>query len=62
MLRADGTLAPSWPFGFERGTLIGGAIAVIDALLADYGLPHGPPAPVLDRRNALARHIGTTLV
>ena len=59
---ADGTLPPSWPAGFERSALVSGPIAVIDALLNDYGMPNGAPAAVIVRRNALAQRIGTTLV
>ena len=54
--RADGTPPPNWPANFNRAALRGN-IAVIDALLVDYGLPH--PAGVLDRRDLLAQHIGT---
>ena len=63
--RADGTLPPSWPAGgFERADLVEGPIPLVDALLADYGLPAGlaaggaPPA----RRVALAQALGTRLV
>ena len=59
---ADGTLAPNWPVGFERTALVSGPIDVVDTLLGDFGLPHGAPLTLLARRNALARHIGTTLV
>ena len=55
--RADGTLPPNWPAGFNRAALRG-PIAVVNALLMDYGLPLLPAAS-LDRRNALAVHIGT---
>ena len=57
--RSDGTPPPNWPAGFSREDLVDGPIAVIDALLNDYGLPHGAPAALSARRNALARHIGT---
>jgi hypothetical protein len=34
--RADGSNPPSWPAaGLQRGALVGGAIAVVDNLLAD---------------------------
>ena len=56
--RADGTPPPNWPAGFDRAALRG-SIAVVDVLLNDYGLPHGAPATLLDRRDALALHIGT---
>jgi hypothetical protein len=62
VLRADGTSPPNWPIGFERSALVVGAIATVDALLADYDLPHGAPATLLERRNALAVQIGTTRV
>lgn len=56
---ADGAAPANWPVGFDRDQLRGAPVAVIDALLGDYGLPHGPPRPVIERRNALAVHIGT---
>ena len=56
--RSDGTLPPNWPAGFGRFDLIEGPIGVIDAILGDYGLPHGAPAALFARRNTLARHIG----
>ena len=59
--RADGTPPPSWPAGFERYALFHGGIPIVDALLTDYGVAHGAPIPVKDRRNALARYIGTML-
>ena len=62
VLRADGTLPPAWPAGFDRSALVEGPVAVVDMLLNDYGLPNGPPAPPIARRNKLARCIGTTLV
>ena len=53
----------NWPAaGFERVALVSGPIAAVDALLGDFGLPFGAPLAPLVRRNALARHIGTTLV
>jgi hypothetical protein len=54
--RADGTLPPSWPAGFDRAGLRG-PTAAVNALLGDYNLavPHGASA----RRDALALHIGT---
>ena len=58
--RRDGTLPPNWPAGFGRYALIRGPIAIVDALLIDYGLPHA--ASVFDRRNELAQHIGTMRV
>ena len=58
--RADGSLPPSWPAGFERAALIIGPIAPVDALLGDYNLPHGAPIGLVQRRDALALHIGTT--
>jgi hypothetical protein len=58
--RDDGTPPPSWPAGFSRAELVEGNIGVIDAILGDYGLPNGAPAGSLfQRREALARHIGT---
>ncbi len=61
--RKDGMVPPHWPAGFERGALIAGPIADVDALLADDGLPNGAGAGgLVQRRNALAAHIGTTLV
>ena len=57
--RDDGALPPNWPAGFSRGDLVEGPIGVIDLMLNDYGLPHGAPAALFERRNALARHIGT---
>jgi len=58
--RDDGTPPPSWPAGFSRAELVAGDIGVIDAILSDYGLPNGEPAGSLfQRREALARHIGT---
>ncbi len=59
MPRSDGTPPPNWPAGFDRDALGQGPIAVVDLLLADYGLPHGPPAPLVSRRRSLAVHIGT---
>ena len=65
---ADGTLPVHWPVGFARPRLITAPIGVINALLADYGLPNAPAPPpagggtALNRRNALAVHIGTTRV
>jgi len=56
---ADGTLPTHWPAGFDRHQLVEGLIATVDNLLEDYGLPHGAPASLFERRNALARHIGT---
>ena len=56
---ADGTPPPNWPAGFDRAALRG-PIAVVNALLVDYGLPQ--PASLLDRRLALALHIGTMRV
>ena len=56
--RDDGTLPPNWPAGFTRDDLVEGPIGVIDTMLNDYGLPHGAPAGLFVRRNALARHIG----
>ena len=55
--RADGTLPPSWPAGFDRAGLRG-PIAAVDALLADYNLAL-PGAATPARRDALALHIGT---
>jgi len=59
--RDDGTLPPSWLAGFSRDDLYDRAIGVIDAMLFDYGLPHGAPAggPIV-RRNTLAAFIGAT--
>lgn len=57
--RYDGTSPPHWPAGFSREELVEGDIAVVDALLIDYGLPLDAPAELFVRRNALARHIGT---
>ena len=55
--RADGTPPPHWPAaGFDRAALRG-PIALINALLGDYGLPL--PASALERRDSLALHIGT---
>jgi hypothetical protein len=56
--RDDGTLPPNWPAGFNRDDLVEGPIGVIDTVLNDYGLPHGAPAGLFVRRNALARYIG----
>ena len=56
--RTDGTPPPHWPIGFDRAALVDGPVAVVDALLLDFGLPQG--ATVRERRNALALHIGTT--
>ena len=40
--------------------VVEGPISAIDAILGDYNLPHGAAAGALfERRNALARHIGT---
>ena len=51
----------AWPVGgFGRADLIEGPIAAIDALLGGYGLPAGPGVGgAMDRRNALAAHLGT---
>ena len=64
VLREDGTAPPHWPVppaaGFDRDALLRGPLALVDVLLADYGLAHGAAAGTsLARRNALARHIGT---
>ena len=61
----DGAAPANWPVppaaGFDRGALMRGPVALVDLLLADYGLAHGALAgPPLVRRNALARRIGTT--
>ena len=58
VLRADGTQPPHWPAGFGRSALFRGPIAVVDALLDDYGLPQAPHTAIWERRNALAVHIG----
>jgi hypothetical protein len=48
-----------WPAGLTRAQLIDLGAVPIDALLADYGLPHGPPSGTLiTRRRRLAEHIG----
>lgn len=57
--RDDGVLPPDWPAGFNRDALVEGPIGVVDALLEFYGLPHGPPAGLFVRRNALAHVLGT---
>ena len=62
--RNDGSAPTNWPAppapGFDRSALMRGPVALVDSLLADYGLAHGAPAgPPLVRRNALARRIGT---
>jgi hypothetical protein len=50
-----------WPAGFDRGDLFDLPVAAIDALLAGYGLPAGAAGGnVPARRNALARHLGTS--
>ena len=54
--RADGTLPPAWPAGFDHDALRRGPIANVDALLAAYGLLGGGNAQA--RRIALALHIG----
>jgi hypothetical protein len=55
----DGTRPQNWPAaGFTRDDLVEGPIATVDLLLADFGLPHGAPAALHARRNALARYIG----
>lgn len=59
MWRTPWSSAPTWPDGFDRDALNDGPITVIDALLEDFGLPHGPPTATIDRRIALAVHIGT---
>jgi hypothetical protein len=50
-----------WPAGgFFRGALFEGAIGDVDALLAGYGLTAGPAGGTpMERRNALAYHLGT---
>ena len=62
--RADGTLPPSWPpEGLTREAIVQGAIAAVDALLGDYGLPRGAEAGLpAARRVALALALGTILV
>jgi hypothetical protein len=56
--RADGTPPPNWPLaGFDRTALTRGNIAIVNALLNDYGLPF--PVATRDRRDTLAHHIGT---
>ena len=60
---AGGQAPASWPAGgLNRASLRIMPIATVDALLGEYGLPAGPQAgaPIV-RRNALARHIGTTM-
>ena len=48
-----------WPAGLTRAQLIDLGAASIDALLADYGLPHGPAnGTLITRRRRLAGHIG----
>jgi len=59
---ADGAPPAHWPAGgFTRAALYSGALGVVDELLADYGLPSGPPAAPFQRRNALAQHIGAAV-
>ena len=60
--RADGTPPPSWPDNFDRHALVSGPIGAVDLLLEDFDLPHGPPTASIERRNALALHIGTKRV
>jgi len=57
---SDGALPANWPVGFDRNDHFDGPIAVIDALLGDYGAPAvgaeaGAPSV---RRNLLAGYIG----
>ena len=56
---STGALPVAWPAGFDRAALVEGPIVRVDALLAEYGLPSGPPQGAAVRRNALALHIGT---
>ena len=57
----DGTMPPHWPAGFDRAALRSMTGAELDSLLGDYGHAVGPAAGAVGvRRNALARHIGTT--
>jgi hypothetical protein len=58
-LEETGAQPAHWPAGLTRAQLIDLDEASIDALLADYGLPHGPAngTPIL-RRRRLAEHIG----
>jgi len=56
----NGAPPPSWPEGFDRAALRRGPIAAVSALLADNGLPPGGHA--LERRSALAQHIGAALL
>jgi hypothetical protein len=56
----DGTQPFHWPAaGLVREDLVEGPIGPVDALLLDYGIPGGPPLTLFQRRNALARHLGT---
>ncbi len=55
-----GAAPQHWPPGLDRQRLRSGLMGPIDALLAEYGLPAGPPAgAAIDRRRSLARMIGT---
>ena len=58
---SNGALPVHWPAGFDRNAHFRGPIAVIDALLADYGTPVvGAAAGTPDvRRDLLAICIGT---
>ena len=57
---SNGALPANWPAGFDRNDHFDGPIAVIDALLEDYGAPAfgaAAGAPHV-RRNLLAGYIG----
>ena len=56
---ANGNLPPHWPPMFNRTVLRGMSGAQLTALLGDYGIVMPGAATVLERRNRLAKHIGT---
>ena len=61
VLRADGAPPAHWPAaGLSRAALFRGGVAAVDLLLGDYALVPATGASHADRRNLLARHIGTS--
>ena len=59
---ASGALPPHWPAaGLTRAALFRGPVAIVDELLGDYNIvPQGHAQQQhAERRNILARHLGT---
>ena len=57
---ARGALPPHWPAaGLTREALFRGPVAIVDDLLGDYNIMPLAHAEHAERRNILARHLGT---